>query len=94
MLCGKDDSKDDKDSSQAHRNEVAMNIRLERKDEAPTPTNISCPWDSCVSNLRGWCHGTVKLVSADVSQYSKDDGEITYERLVCANFEGRKHDTR
>ena len=61
-----------------------MNIKLERKDE-PIPTNITCPWDSCQSNVRGYCHGIPKLVKADgrgVSQHRY----LTEKRLDCVNY--------
>jgi len=61
------------------------------KDES-TLQNIPCPWDSCTSNIKGWCHGIPKLVTGDVEQYSKDDGYCTQERLLCANYERRKED--
>jgi len=61
-----------------------MNIKLERKDE-PIPTNITCPWDSCQSNVRGYCHGIPKLVKADV-EYHSTDGYLTEKRLDCVNY--------
>ena len=67
-----------------------MNIKLECQDEPASPTNITCPWDSCQSNVRGHCHGIPKLVKADVEEYSKDDGYLTHERLTCANYERRE----
>ena len=57
---------------------------MSKKEESPT--NITCPWDSCQSNLYGYCHGIPKLVKADVEHHCTD-GYLTEKRLDCANYE-------
>jgi hypothetical protein len=68
-----------------------MNVKLERKSDSPAPTNITCPWNTCVSNVHGWCHGVMKLVVGNVEYFDKNEEcYFTADRLLCANFERRK----